>query len=66
MLQTGCDFPQHYTRFENERWPEEEDALQTGGAGITARIWYTLGLKVVTWGMLLIQETHKRKGQYIL
>ena len=42
VLQTGCDFPQRYARFENERWPEEGDALQTGGVRITARIRYVV------------------------
>ena len=27
-LQTGCDFPWHYTRLQIERWPLEGDALQ--------------------------------------
>ena len=39
-LQTECDFPYRYTRFEIERCPEEGDALQTEGARITARIQY--------------------------
>ncbi len=38
MLQTECDFPLHYPKFEIERRPKQEDALQTGGAHITARI----------------------------
>ena len=40
VLQIGCDFPLRYTKFENERWPEEGDVLETGGVRITARIRY--------------------------
>ena len=40
VLQTECDFPERYTRFRNEKWPEEGDVLQTGGACIMARIRY--------------------------
>ncbi len=48
VLQTECDFPWHYTRFENERWPEEGDGLPTGGAGITARIWFLMEFSIVS------------------
>ena len=38
--QTEFDFPQCYTKFEIARMPKQGDALQSGGARISERIWY--------------------------
>ena len=36
-LQTECDFPQSYTKFEIETGPKQGDGLQTRGARISVR-----------------------------
>ena len=41
-LQTECDFPCSYTRFEIETRLKKGNALQTGGACITERIRYVI------------------------
>ena len=37
-LQTECDFPSSYTKFETETRPKQGDALLIGGARISERI----------------------------
>ncbi len=43
VLLIECIFPLSYTKFENETWPKQGDALLTEGARISERIRYFSG-----------------------